>query len=406
MNIEMTAEQLDERLGQEREAVKMALQKEQLEKENVELQNSLKTLSTSIDTLNDKVNTLSTSTIKVNEKADKWLGMALIAKATAEVKRTSFATELESLNQRIGTADTAFALKSFETFKSQNVVNPSEGGLFTDPNLQGSLIQMLQPLSIVRTLPNIQQISFTGSDIVLPRQLTGTMFNWVATDSVLSEESTATFSTLVLRRKKLLGHVLITNDMLAQDLYGMATIIQNDMLRNLALTEDRGFIYGDGGNGKPVGLNNITGISSDARTTTPDTAKIRKDLLRAKNHLNSNDLMDDGSRVWIMTPSIANAISGREITGGDLANYARELFERNTLLGYRVIQTTSQETGVITLVQASQLIIGNGTILQLDRDDSVKFLNDSIAIRGKHSADINVSHAKAIAKITSVTDWE
>jgi HK97 family phage major capsid protein len=232
------------------------------------------------------------------------------------------------------------------------------------------------------------------------------MFRWVATDGVTSQDSTATYSTLVLRRKKLLGHVIITNDMLTQDLYGIASLIQNDMLRNLALTEDRGFIYGDGADGEPVGINNITGISSDARTSTPDTAKIRKDLLRAKNHLNSNDLMDDGSRVWIMTPSVRGAIEGRETTTGDLANYARELSERGTLLGYRVVETTSQETGVITLVQSSQLIIGNGTILELQRDDSVKFLDDSIAIRGKHSSDINVSHAKAIAKITSVTDWE
>lgn len=351
------------------------------------------------------------SGVVVGDRADKGQGLQLVrfikAKAVARIDGGT----VEGILKRDGHTDMLRALSQGEF---------TAGGSLVHPEFAADFLELLRNTTVIRQAgPNIIQM---GASLTFDGQSSAATASYGGEASIASPSQPATNQPLVLSEKKLTALVPLTNDLLRNKSVGAETLVRNDLLAVIGLTEDTAFLYGTGSQYQPKGLKNqlksTHKYAMTALTTAgvPTHAECKKELNKAIKMLRkANAPMR--KLAWLMGPSAFTAILDAVGPGGVGSNALEvEYNARGTFNGYPVFVTNQipeTSSADLFLLDMSEVIVGESMGLEMEVFPNGAYLSggsvvsgistDSTVIRAITKHDIGMRHDVSGICVTGVT---
>jgi len=138
--------------------------------------------------------------------------------------------------------------------KALGELQGTTGGFLIPEELSQELIPYQYAQEVISSMPGVRKYNIKGDTLEFNRQKDVATAAWVG-ESVSATESTMTgmLERVLLRPKKVVGLVKVSNELLEDAGTAADTIIKNDLTKVLALKRDLAFLEGTGG-GQPTGL--------------------------------------------------------------------------------------------------------------------------------------------------------
>jgi HK97 family phage major capsid protein len=320
------------------------------------------------------------------------------------------------------TAGARFAedvLKDKMVAKALNSTTAITGGALVPQDFYAELIPLLYAKSTVRKIgPRV--IPAPYGNLTIPRLFGGATANWLGNELDSISESQGQTDDIQMYAKKLVALVPATMDLVRRSAISIETMIRDDMVEQLALREDLGFLVGSGNSGVPTGLTNQAGITS---LTTSNTFNLEN----ATNALRLMELSLIGANVpmdtahWIWHPSVRMGLATITDNVGYYV-FAEEL-NKGTLFGHPYAETNQLPTNLgggsnqtqIMLVAASEIIIADTMALMVDSSQEATYIDNSsnvqsayqtdrVLFRAIKEVDLAVRHPAAIC-LNQVQGW-
>lgn len=167
--------------------------------------------------------------------------------------------------------------------KSMAASTPSDGGYLIPEQYASEVIPLLRDKAVVRKL-GARSLPLTNGNLNLPK-LTGGATAYYLGELQDAKKSKPSFGNLRLSGKKLITLVPISNDLIRNNSYNADQMVRDDMLQTMALKEDYTAMYGAGTEYTPLGIKNVSGITTAALGALPtsDTLAQMVGVLMTKN---------------------------------------------------------------------------------------------------------------------------
>lgn len=318
-----------------------------------------------------------------------------IAAAYYRKTRAIFAPEYKAafvkhmrLAVKVGSEKMAFTMLDGHEQKALSEGTDTAGGFIVPPDIQAEMLVRLPQKAIMRANCRVQPTNRDTLKWPAVKGNTGTSYGldashiyssgfvggWVGETPAFSDTD-ASFQTLDVPIKKLRVATRVSNDFLMDAAVNIMAWLAQNGAENMALTEDAGFIQGDGTALQPLGLINVgistvsvEGTTADTITNTTASLGSATKLINLAYQLPAQYVQN---AKWIMRRSIEGKIrqlvdgSGRFLwppfTGSGFAETP------GSLLGFPVLQSDwmaddGQDTvPVLYLGDLSAYIIGQRT---------------------------------------------
>jgi HK97 family phage major capsid protein len=292
---------------------------------------------------------------KSDESNPQLLGALVRANITANQKGVSLQDGAKIYNDKSKTYASEIILKSV------NETTDNEGAYLTIPEVYNSILETLKPLSIFRSLPGIKQINVNAAQFEIPTMTTGATAYWVNEQRATATINAERFGKITLNPKALISWSKLTKDLINDSAFNAEQFIQNEIIRQIAVTEDAAFLTGLGASNQPKGLYswlNAANVTTSGGTTTE---LYEADFFTAETDIRGANIM--GNLVWIMNYTTYSSLRTKlRVTTGQVA--WPELRDTvPTLLGYPVkfSNTTSNPSSKIFLFAPEHFMIADRT---------------------------------------------
>src|ERR1041384_4385837 len=187
----------------------------------------------------------------------------------------------------------------------------STGGYTISTEVLGSsLIELLRNKTRLVQMGARQLTGLVGN-IAIPRQAGGATAYWVNTNGPITPSQQA-FAQLGLVPHRLGADTAYDKEFLIQSTLDVEAFTREDLMKVLAIEKDRAGINGNGANGEPLGILNMTGLNTVTFSGAPSWAKV----VSFNTKLGQSNVADD-SRAWLTTPGV----EGSWMTTPKVANY-------------------------------------------------------------------------------------
>jgi len=289
----------------------------------------------------------------------------------------------------------------------------ANGGSLVHPQFAAEFIELLRAQTVVRKA-GARQIPM-GATLTFDRQ-TGASSAAYAGETTNIVDSAPTTDALSLSEKKLVALTGVPNDLLRNSSINVEEMVRDDLMKVVALAEDKAFLIGSGGQFSPKGL--FLQIASANRYNetintagAPTLQEMKKELDKAKRTLKKANV-PLSRPVWLISPNVEFAITSAVGPGAEGFNVLETEYTKNgTLRGYPVfvsnqIPTTaggSSDRSYIYLVDMSEVIIADSMALEIEVFPNGAFSQngslvsgistDQTAIRAIAKHDIGMRHS-------------
>lgn len=275
---------------------------------------------------NDNIAKLTARLDKVEAKANR--PVAANDNQPSE-ERAAFGAYLRSGIER-ATADEVKAL---------TVATDANGGYLAPEEFGSELIKLLREFSPLRQYARVVNIS--ASEIKYPRRVTGTAATWVSEIGDRTETG-MTFEQITLTPFELATFTDISNQLLADNSYGLEGELLTDYAESFGITEGAAFLKGTG-IGQPKGLMTAagipeikTGVAASFPTTNP------ADVIIGMYHAIATTHAHNG--VWIMNRKTLGTIrTWKDSTGRYLVLDPITVGGASTLLGRPIVEVPDMD---------------------------------------------------------------
>lgn len=150
---------------------------------------------------------------------------------------------------------------------AQSWIDQSAGGSFVGPATFGAPIELLRNTEVfMKAGATVIPLGPSGR-MTFPRLTGATTANWSA-ENVQNTPTTAQTGQLELSAKKVIGTVVLPNELLRFGSPATEAIIRNDLMKSASLVLDKGLLDGPGSNNQPLGLATM-GAAGQLATVTP-----------------------------------------------------------------------------------------------------------------------------------------
>lgn len=292
----------------------------------------------------------------------------------------------------------------------------ASGGFLLGDNLSASVVELLRPKSVVRSL-NPTLAPLVDGVLTLPKLTGGASSNYVG-ESKLIKAAKITGGQVKFSSKTLATIVVISNKLLRSPSANADSLVRNDSIRSMSQKEDVTFIRSMGTEYTPKGLKALAGTTFTAKAEVT-AANVIADLHKAMETVESADV-DVDTCGWILSPRTKHYLMQlRDGVGGFL--YKDEML-RGTLEGYP-FRATSQipknlggngnaseiyfaAFGDVVIADAPQVAIEYTSEASIDDgagNVTPLFQTDQSAIKVLVEHDMNARHNEAIVVIDGVT---
>jgi HK97 family phage major capsid protein len=292
---------------------------------------------------------------------------------------------------------------------------PGSGGYTVQQELATAVIELLTPLSAVRSAkPNV--IELMSGNMSFARVTGGATGSYIGENTNIAP-SDLTFDNLTLSGKSLAAMVPISNSLLSRSSAVVDTMVRNDMMRALAETSDQAFLRAAGSAFVPKGLRYwATPGNIFAANASPTLDNVIKDLAKMEAALAVANVTRSG-RCWFMNETVAIFLKSL-LNAHGVPVFKAEL-DQGRLNGYPVffannIPVNLGGTGDLTeimLVAMSDVILAEEKTLTIDLSTEATYaiagvqynafqLNQTV-MRAITVHDLGVRHPQAVAVLHS-----
>lgn len=298
----------------------------------------------------------------------------------------------------------------------------SSGGFIIPENLMMSVIELLRPKAVIRSL-NPTPAPLPNGQLNMPKLTGGATANYMGENKPITP-SKVKGGQVKATAKKLAMLVPISNDLLRFASIAADTMVRDDAVRAIAQAEDAAFIRGSGSVYSPKGLLNWA-LSSQTYAATAvggslDLAHVFADLNKAITTLETANVAMDRCG-WLLAPRTKGYLFALLNSQG--IPVFRDEMLRGTILGYPFRRTTQIPTNLAAPVAGSSEIyfadfsdvvlaevptIAVETSIEATYDDgsgnlTSAFSNDQTVLRMIEEHDLVMRHQESIVVINGVT---
>jgi HK97 family phage major capsid protein len=258
----------------------------------------------------------------------------------------------------------------------------------------------------------------TGN-LSVPKVVTGATGGYIG-ENTNAPKSEQVFGNLLLSAKKLAVLVPISNDLIRNSSPSADSIVRDDIVRSLSVTEDQAFLRGDGQNGQPKGLRQwVPAANVSTSTATATLATVTTELGNAILALMNNNI-PAGNWGWIFSPRTWKHLFTVQNTNGQFV-FMPELatgklwgfpFKMTTSIPITLTEGANSDTSEVYLVNFDDMVIGDNLNLTIDVSQEAAYHNgstvvaafsqDQTVIRAIAEHDFGARDANAIAVIKGV----
>lgn len=245
--------------------------------------------------------------------------------------------------------------------KALNVSTGSAGGFIVPPDVMNEVIPLLRAQAVVRSA-GPRNIPMPRGTMTLPGQGSAATASY-GTEQARIGASQQTLNAIVASYKKLTALVPVSNDMMRYADPAVDAFVRDDLVKVMALGEDRAFLLGDGTQASPRGFLSFANayattpgvFSSSGNSTAPvggnwitstavyTLATVAAELGGLVNKLDTANVPEN-KRVWFMHPRSWNYLNNVQ---NSLGVYVyRDELSRGTLLGYPFKKTTQMPVNI------------------------------------------------------------
>ncbi len=294
------------------------------------------------------------------------------------------------------------------------------GGFIVPPDFVAELIEVLRPLTAVRSSgPRV--LPMPRGTMTLPRQSQAATASYGAEIAAIPVTQQSV-DQVIASYKKLTALVPLSNDLLRYSDPSVDAMVRDDIAQVMARREDLGFISGDGTAGSPQGFASFA-LAANTLASNPSytLTTVAQEIGGMLNTIESENVPIKNP-VWIMHPRSKNYLLNVQNANGFYV-YREEMTLNKTLLDVPFKTTTqipinltvgaNNDCSVVYLVEMSQAMILDSMMLELavsregtyvDANGSTVsvFQSDQTLIRGIAEHDFQMRHPEAIAVNTGV----
>lgn len=294
-------------------------------------------------------------------------------------------------------------------YRAQGINPDTAGGYLVAPEQSAEIIEFLRAESVMNRL--VTEVPMNSDTLNIPKQTGGTTVYWVGENSAITE-SQAAFGQIQLQARKLAVLVPLSNELIADSNPDVDSYIRGEIARAMGSEYDRALFQGSGVANQPLGLLNVSGITSTTSTNPTGYA----DLVNMIERVESANVSTSGNWSWAMHPKakavlrqIVDGASQYIWTGSDGIGRQAAGDVSNDLLGYPWVSTTN--TGLdgnsrprLFFGNWSDVIVGVRKSIEIAASSEAgsAFANDQTLIRAILRMDIGVRHEESIEILTAL----
>lgn len=304
---------------------------------------------------------------------------------------------------------------SGEVVKTLSAGISGAGGAFIPPAFLSEVIELLRPLTVVRSL-GARSISLANGALTIPKHLSTASFTYVGENQSVNA-SQGGVGNITLTAKKGRVSVPLSNDFRRYSGIDADAWVRDDMIQAVRVGEDSAFLRGAGTEFTPRGIRYLAGNTFDANATD-DLTHITDDLGKAWLYLEEANVPFTKPG-WIFAPRTRNRLMTIRDANGNFA-FRPEMLT-GTLWGIPWRSTTQIPRNLgspatkseVILADFDSVIIGDVHDLEVEASSEAAYVdatgnlvsawaNDQTVMRGIVRHDIGCRHAESIVVITSV----
>ncbi len=296
--------------------------------------------------------------VAVVDNMDKGIGYAKYAKSllTSQLlaRKGEFVSPLDIAKSRNEPEQVLDFMKAVATTTSAGY-----SPLVQPQNLQNEFVELLRANTVFDKLAtNMRNVPF---NVRIPTQTKAGTGAWVG-EGALKPTTNQEFSSIELKRHKMAGITVISEELLLDSNPSVDALIRDDLVAALAQLTDDTFLGDVAGSAvKPSGLlNGVSAVVATGRTVaayTADIAKLKVQFIAANLSLSG--------AYFIMSEVQASELSSLRDTFGN--SYFAGMDSENPVLENIPVYTTQNAGSKIILVKPSELLVADEGGIRVDQ---------------------------------------
>jgi HK97 family phage major capsid protein len=268
----------------------------------------------------------------------------------------------------------------------------ASGGFLVPDVLYPTMIELLRNRAVVRRLGAVR-VEMPAGNVRMTRLQGGATASY-AGEAAATNASQETFGALNFSARKAISIVPVSNDLLKFASPRADEFVVNDMIEQLAVTEDQAFIRGAGTQFTPRGMRSWAAAANILTSAGTGLNNFVADLTAIESALENNNVRML-SPALILNPRSKNAIKLLQSTTGSFV--FRDEMKDGTLNGYPYGYTNGVPnnlgTGAQTewyLVDMADAIIADVPGLDIEMSRDAAYVDASGVMRAAFSEDVTV----------------
>lgn len=246
-----------------------------------------KGLTEQIEALSNNVSGMSKREVSDKENAKRFAAIAgAVLTAEKEINdgataaTNKMARTLEIIKERYETKNPEFVA---EITRNKDLMATGNGGLTIKEEYAAGFLNELREATVMGKL-GVKFTPTSTGNLTYNKIVSGVAAGYVSELGTIPT-STIKFGRIRLSVKKLMALVPVSNDLIRYSSLNIQSLINEELINEMAAAQDTTFFYGEGGEWEPRGLANIAD-AVDAGTIAPTSEAIEglKATLGAKNH--------------------------------------------------------------------------------------------------------------------------
>jgi HK97 family phage major capsid protein len=310
-------------------------------------------------------------------------------------------------------AEQTFGTDGADIAKALGAATGSAGGFLVPESYSSEIIELLRNQAIVRRA-GAMTMPLVNGNLSVPKLTAGSTASYIGENTNISS-SQPTMGQIRMTARTLAALVPISNQLIRFSSPQADSVVRDDLVSGLAVTEDAAFLRDQGLSAAPKGIRywaNSGNVFASAGTTA---ANIETDFKGAINKLESNNVRMIRP-VWFMSPRTKNALWVlRDVSGALIFPELRD----GNLWGYPVLVSNNIPTNLgsgsdseIYFVDMADAVIAEDQSIVIDVSDTAAyhdgsnviaaFSQDQTVIRAIMRHDFAMRHDYSAAIVTGV----
>lgn len=271
--------------------------------------------------------------------------------------------------------------------RQQEKKTPSKGGILVDTDMRTDMYtEILKNRTVLGAL-GATVLSGLQGDVDIPKQLSEGNFYWLDEDGE-APQTDIDFGSIGLSPKTISGAISITRRLRKQASMSIENLVRNELLSGVAVTTDKGYLYGTGEDNQPLGLmyqTGIPGLTYADKFGWDEAVDMETQVGQANVSANGMGYLT----------SVGQRGAGKKTFVA--AGTGERLWHNNEVNGYRAMASNQVNADTWVFGDWAQVLIALWGVVDLKVDTATKAGSDGVILRVFQDVDVNARRKEAFS---------